>query len=252
MATNQLPDENLGIGDNTWVELAVVEEEHDTKSFFASIRRFYLSSIQKMLKKFPFGDSLLNDLGILQPNKASTYQVNTVIRLAKKFPQLELATPECLDHLKEEFSDFLLSPSEIQPLIATYSAWDPSFNSYRAAEKVEKPRPGAFWQKIAQMRSLDGEPRFPLLNKLMAGLLSIPSSNADSERGFSMLRKIHTDQRSNLDHSTVVSLMSLKFNCDSCCYDTKLTPELLSDCKKATFKSLHHTSAADSSSSQSQ
>ncbi len=49
-ATNQLPDENLGIGDNTSVTLAVVEQEHDTKSFFASIIRFYLSSIKKMLK----------------------------------------------------------------------------------------------------------------------------------------------------------------------------------------------------------
>lgn len=102
-----------------------------------------------------------------------------------------MATPECLDHLKEEFSDFHLSPSEIQPLVATYSAWDPNFNAYRAAEKVDKPRPGTFWQKIAQMKCLDDEPRFPLLSKLMAGLLSIPSSNADGERGFSMLRKIH-------------------------------------------------------------
>ncbi len=56
------------------------------------------------------------------------------LRLAKKFPQLELDTPERLDQLKEEFSDFLLSPSEIQPLIISYSAWDPSFNAYRAAE----------------------------------------------------------------------------------------------------------------------
>ena len=251
-ATNQLPDENLGIGDNTWAALAVVEQEHDTKFFFASIRKFYLSSIKKMLKKFPFGDPLLKDLGILQPHKASTYEARTVLRLAKKFPQLELSTPECLDRLREEFTDFLLSPSEIQPLITTYSAWDPSFNPHTSAEKVAKPRPGAFWHNIAQMRSLDGEQRFPFLSKLMAGLLSIPSSNADSERGFSMLRKIHNDQRSNLDHSTIVSLMSLKFNCDSCCYDTKLTSELLSDCKKATFKSLHHytTSATDSSSVQ--
>ena len=236
--TNQLPDENLGIGDNTWVALATVEQEHDTKPFFDSIRRFYISSMKKMLKKLPFGDSLLSDLGILQPNKVSTYEVNTVLRLAKKFPQLELAAPECLDNLKEEFSDFILSPSEIQPLVTTYSAYEPSFNEYRAGEKVEKPCPGAFWHKIAQMRSLDGKQRFPLLYKLMAGLLTIPSSNADSERGFSMLRKIHTDQRSNLDHSTVVSLMSLKFNCDTCCYDTKLTSELLKDCKKATVKSL--------------
>ena len=54
-AINQLSDENLGIGDNTWTALALVEQEHDKKSFFASIRKFYLPSIKKMLKKFPFG-----------------------------------------------------------------------------------------------------------------------------------------------------------------------------------------------------
>ncbi len=68
----------------------------------------------------------------------------------------------------------------------------------------------------------------------MAGLLAIPSSNADSERVFSILRKIHTDQRSNLDQSTVVALMSLKFNCDDCCHEVKFEPELLKTCKKAT------------------
>lgn len=237
----QLSNENLGIGDNTCVAIAAVEEEHDIKPFFFSIRNFYLSSIKKMLKKFPFGDTLLSDLGILQPEKASSYEVSTVLRLAKKFPQLDLSTSEQLSHLREEFSDFLLSPLEIQSLITTYTARDPSFNPYRASEKVEKPRPGTFWQKMSQMKSLDGEPRFPHLSKLMAGLLSIPSSNADSERGFSMLRKIHTDQRSNLDQSTLISLMSLKFNCDSCCHDTDFPQELLSDCKKATFHSLHHS-----------
>ena len=79
-----------------------------------------------------------------QRKHLATYEVNTILRLAKKFPQLGLSTPEHLSHLRDEFSDFLLSPSEIQPLISTYSALDPSFNSYRAVEKVEKPRPGAF------------------------------------------------------------------------------------------------------------
>jgi len=44
-ATNQLSGVNLGVGDNTRVALAEAEQEHDTKSFFASNRRFYLSSI---------------------------------------------------------------------------------------------------------------------------------------------------------------------------------------------------------------
>ena len=68
--------------------------------------------------------------------------------------------------------------------------------------------------------------RFANLAKLMVGLLAIPSSNADSERGFSILRKIHTDQRSNLDQSTVVALMSLKFNSDHYCHEVQFEQEL--------------------------
>ena len=72
----------------------------------------------------------------------------------------------------------------------------------------------------------------------MSGLLSISCSNADSERGFSMLRKIHTDQRSHLDQSTIVALMSLKFNCDIRCFDVNFDDDLLAKCKKATYISL--------------
>ena len=133
-----------------------------------------------MFKKIPFGDTLLDDLGILQPEKAFSYQVATVLRLANRFPQLELATSQSLNCLKEEFSDFLLSPAELKPLITTYKAWEPNFSSYWNAINVDKPRAGNFWCKVGQLKCLDGELRFPLFFKLMAGLLSIPCSNADS------------------------------------------------------------------------
>ena len=72
-----------------------------------------------------------------------------------------------------------------------------------------EPRTGLFWSEVGKMTTLDGQQCFKHLHKLMAGLLSIPVSNADSERGFSMLRKVHTDQRSK---STLVALMAMKFN----------------------------------------
>ena len=82
------------------------------------------------------------------------------------------------------------------------------------------------------MTIFDSKERFGLLFKLMSGLLSIPCSKADSERGFSMLRKIHTDQRACLGQTTMVSLMSLKFNCDNWCSDQIFDEELLTKCKK--------------------
>ncbi len=73
----------------------------------------------------------------------------------------------------------------------------------------------------------------------MVGLLSIPCSNADAERGFSVLRKVHTDQRASLSHETIVHLFSIKLNDTSCCFDTELSEELITRCKKATRLSLN-------------
>ncbi len=123
--------------------------------------------------------------------------------------------------------DFQLSPADL-----------PSPSVYKAADCTERPRVGSFWSAVERIRTLDGKSRFSKLCMLMYGLLSIPCSNADPERGFSMLRKIHTDQRSNLDQSTVIALMTIKYNCDDCCHDMTIDKELLSQCKKATVKSL--------------
>ena len=76
------------------------------------------------------------------------------------------------------------------------------------------------------------------LHQLMAGLLTIPCSNADAERGFSVLRKVHTDQRASLSQSTIITLMSIKMNNSDCCIDTELSDDLLTKCKNATTLTL--------------
>jgi hypothetical protein len=90
---------------------------------------------------------------------------------------------------------------------------------YKGADKVWRPRAGVFWWKLAKLEHLIGGDRFPMLTKLMAGLLSIP---ADSERGFSILGNIHTDQRPSLKQDTLISLMTIKFNSNNII--TAMTP----------------------------
>ena len=117
--------------------LSELEETKDTKPFFAAVRNFYIATIRKMTKNFPFNDTLLKDLAILQPEKTSDRDVSIVIKLAKRFPQLQLNTPAILDKLREEFLDFQLSPDDL-----------PSIKTYDAADKFKKPRAGAFWRKV--------------------------------------------------------------------------------------------------------
>lgn len=226
---NQLSSENLGIGTDTWACVMELETEHDLEPFFKAARNFYIATINKMLKKFPFGDTLLKDLGIINPDRVCSYQFTTVLRLAERFPQLGLTDAESHDKLREEFIDFILSQADHPPK-ATYGS----------ADNSEKPRSGSFWWEVGKLKTIDGELRFPSLYKLMAGLLSIPVSNADSERGFSILRKIHTDQRPSLNQSTIIALMTMKFNCDDCCYNSNFNEEMLSKCKKATSVVVKH------------
>ncbi len=169
------------------VSVAELEQEHDTKPFFTAVRKFYISTITKMLSKFPFGDELMKNLAILHPSKGSTFPSSTVVTLAKHFPQLGLSDSESIQRLEEEFMNFTLSPGDL-PIIDTYNAVD----------HTKKACAGHFWWEVGKMMTLSGELRFPNLYRLMAGLLSIPCSNADAEGGFSVLRKIHTDQRASL------------------------------------------------------
>ena len=81
-----LTDENLGIWTATWACLSELEETHNSKPFFTAVRTFYVQTIKKMQKRFPFDDSLMKDLGILQPEKISEYEVSTIISLARRFP----------------------------------------------------------------------------------------------------------------------------------------------------------------------
>ena len=145
---NQLTDENLGIGTETWRSLVELEAERELKPFFSAVRKFFIASITKMLKKFPFGDSILKDLGVLQPQQTASYSIDTILGLAKHFPQLDLADSASLDQLR--------------------------------------------------------------------------------------------DQRSNLDQSTIIALMSMKFNSDECCHDITVDSKLLTQCKKATRQSLQN------------
>ena len=135
-----------------------MEEEIDPKPFYKAVHSFYAATLKKMLKKFPFGESMLKDLGIINPDNVCNYSFSTIESIASRFPQLGLA--ETLDNLREEFMDFTLSPED-HPSVFT--------NKTRTGDK---PRAGVFWCEVGKLRTLDGEPS---LAKLMAGLLSIPA-----------------------------------------------------------------------------
>ncbi len=96
-----------------------------------------------MINKFPFGDSILKDLGILNPNNTCTYSFDTIESLAKHFPQLGLNKSTSINALKDEFMDFKLSPAE-----------HPAIDSYKSAMKDYKPKTGQFWNEVGKIKTI--------------------------------------------------------------------------------------------------
>ena len=156
----------MGIGSDTWIAVSAMEKEHDTKPFLDAVKKFYVISIKKMIQKFPFGDSL-EILEILQPKTLTSSTIDSVIGLAKRFPQLELSDAPSLDKLREECLDYILSPSDL-----------PTVEEYTGADKVKSHRVGRYRWEVGIIFTLAVECRFPSLTKLMMGLLSISASNA--------------------------------------------------------------------------
>ena len=125
---NHVSNEYLGIGDDTWASVSQLEHLHDTAPFFKAIRSYYVSSTKKMLVKFPFGDSLMKDLRIIQPEHTSSFSFNTINSLAKRFPPIGLNDVVSLQNLKEQFQDFNFLPMIYRRWPSTRQlmlSWDP-------------------------------------------------------------------------------------------------------------------------------
>jgi len=174
--------------------------KHKTMLYFSTVREFLEAATSKMLKLFPLTDPVLRIAPILLPKNRDQFTLTDVVEAARKFPVLKLDATQ----LELEWLDYLVMDVEA---------------------RFEK-NPELFWGHKS-------EDVLPLLTKLMRCLMALPHSNASSERMFSMLKKIHTEQRPSLSHAVITSLMSVKVNLDTCCYNTKFDAKALKSIKKA-------------------
>lgn len=79
-----------------------------------------------------------------------------------------------------------------------------------------------FWASVHNIHTVDtNQPVYSTLLVLICALLTLPASNADSERCSSTVRKIDLEDRSHLERTTVASLLALKLNVDEECFSYK-------------------------------
>ncbi|XP_056003345.1 uncharacterized protein LOC125662754 isoform X2 [Ostrea edulis] len=211
---NQQDDSRIAVGLTARGYLSDNEDlpPETVRKFFSSVREFYCTIAETMIKKFPFQDKVLQGIGFLNPNTKDKISPEDVVSLSDRFCSLSQQEKQ---QLEDETSDYILTPLSDLP---TFDA-DTTLNQ--------------FWNTMGNLKLPSGQKQFQLLHQLSKIVLTLPHSNADTERTFSMLKKIQTDSRESLADKTIHSLLSVKINNPEECHQYKPEPELVRAAKSA-------------------
>ena len=210
---NHLPVRDLFVGDNT-TALILHQEENEGESvteFYHGVKTFYSAFVKKLLKVFDFKSEMLSTLAFLEPKNSQKMSLSSFDAIASFFP----VTFE-KDLVKLEYREFAIDDTI-----------DPSIDS----DAIN------FWILISKMKSPMGNLLYKNLATLALQLISTPVSNADSERVFSLVRRIKTEYRSSLSTETLSALIGCHLNNTlSCCEPTEFEEALLSKAKTCTME----------------
>ena len=99
---------------------------------------------------------------------------------------------------------------------------------------VEVTRSDRVRHELRLWKDLDGTQPYQELACAMLGILSIPHSNPDAERIFSLVRKNRSETRAFMSISTIEALLVNKLGGRVCINDT-----MLKTCKRSTLESLN-------------
>ena len=83
----QLPDDKLGIGQEAWAYISSEDslDQSVERLFFNGVREFYVAIASTIIRKFPFTDTLVDDVAVFLPNSRSSISWNKVCQLAQRF-----------------------------------------------------------------------------------------------------------------------------------------------------------------------
>ena len=87
--SNQVSNDEIGIGTATRLHLIENADELEgtqrEKNFFLAVWGFYMECVCKIIRKFPFTDRVISDLGILNPQNRYRVSSASITRLLNRF-----------------------------------------------------------------------------------------------------------------------------------------------------------------------
>ncbi|KAL1442126.1 hypothetical protein MTO96_046532 [Rhipicephalus appendiculatus] len=214
----QKGDEDLIIGQETRTVVDKLKPS-EQQEFFEAVRHYFVTVCDYMRHKFPLTDPALLNAEVVQLKTLDSMSFRKVRFFVDSFPAMLPLQPgeskmEAVDALEVEFSK--LQAQDLPPHI------------------LQEERVDAQWRMVSQLRTADGRLKFSRIAEVMLGILSIPHSNAECERLFSLVRKTRTEFRSSMSDKTLGHVLLAKCDQAGHCYNQTYTEDFLRRAKSAT------------------
>ncbi|XP_066587622.1 protein FAM200A-like [Prorops nasuta] len=194
---NLLPIETINIGPNCASYLKIMlKEKKITEAQVKTIRQnclsFFIKASEEIRDSFPIFDNLLENLSIFgkdvtlfdQDREASSFQLMQICRRLGNYNENEIIN---------EWESLNVKESDIRKKYWSKLEFDD------------------MWIAIYSAQNEKEELRYPQLRKLLSVVRSLPHSNAEAERCFSMLPDIKSKKRNRLVHETVNATCVIKY-----------------------------------------
>ena len=117
------------------------------------------------------------------------------------------------------------------------TVWEVAFVVENKDEGIHKYRMDIIWSYLSGARTMDGKLLFKKLANVALLVLTLPHSNTQEERVFSMVTKNKTKFRPSLElYGTLSNILTIKLAEADPCYAFEPPQEVLDAAKKATVE----------------
>lgn len=171
------------------------------QTFYLDVRSYFVTVCSYIKDNFPLQEEVLRHIEVVVVQSRCDASFTSVKFFTDRYPSLQ--PNECTeDQLELEFVEYQIDES-IDVAI-------------KDNLPVELDRRDSRWNCIRQIKDVNGNFKYKSLPHVMLGILTILHSNAGCERCFSVIRKNHTEFRSQMGAKTAESIMILKENKVEC------------------------------------
>lgn len=162
---------------------------------------FYTTALQEMIQRLPYNDEIFRELKFLDPNVALREESRLI------FPDLR----NVARHF--QVSDITALAYEWRMLPIVFNDADKTILINLEIDDM--------WKNIFEKKKFDDEPYFPNLENLVYTVLSLPHSNAEAERIFSIVTDVKNKKRNRIDVTSLDAICkvrsSFQANNINCC-----------------------------------